>query len=444
MKKNTKKKNITDGEAPEEIKEAPEKTSGKKKNGRKKKWPIVVVSILLVIALLGAFVVTNYRTVLGWFGINKDFSDTELLNEKYAMLNIKETLYDQIDPNLLVGDTDTINILLFGLDEDSLREDSYDVFRPDTIMVISVNFKEGSIKILSVPRDSYVPIYTRGGSKDRVNTSFMFGSYLPYSSSEEMTMNGIKVLKGTVSELLGGININYYIGVNMDTAAKIIDEIGGVYYNLTHDVYYHTDLVFEARDGMWNGPDFILLARQRSYPNGDIDRTSMQQELLKALFNQVKKIKISKIPGVVKLAYESMLTDIDLKTAVSFALGVLDIDTSSIKTATVPGYFGTFNFNSVWIINQNGRVNLIEDFYGFTPTWQAQDELWIVTKDLWEYDESVQSWYYVNQDTEEIVYITEDGKEREKDGNGNYIFDVPSGGGESEGGEEGSGEGGEE
>ena len=211
------------------------KKNKQKKEKKKFRGLIIFLSVLLILAAVAAVALKNYEAILGMFGMSSDFSGQTQDNEKYTMLSVKETLYDNINPDVLLGDTNYINILLFGLDEDESRHDTYTVFRPDTIMLISVNFDSDQISILSIPRDTYVPIYGRSG-KDKINSCFYYGTFMDYDNQEEMFLNGVETLQGTVSNILGGIPIHYYVGVNMDTAAEIIDAMGGVKFNLEHDV----------------------------------------------------------------------------------------------------------------------------------------------------------------------------------------------------------------
>lgn len=350
------------------------KTSVKKKRP-KKKLLIGILSVFLVIVCMVGFVITNHETVLSWFGMSKELT-TALgdKNQKYSMLSLKENLYENFDSDILISDVNTVNILVFGLDENEERHSEYVTFRPDTIMLLSVNFKSGEINLVSIPRDTLVYLPTRGG-KDKINTCFYYGSLEEYDTSEEMFQNGVDTLKSAVSYLFGGININYYVGVNMDTAVDVIDAMGGVTFNLEYDVYYDsTTLFYEAGERVWNGDDFITLARLRGYAEGDIERTRMQQKLLKALFAEIKNIKFTELTSVIKLAYSSLNTDIDMKTAVSFVLAALDIDLSNMQTATFPGNFGNWYGVSYWIIDQNERVPFIQERYGFRPSYLEQDE----------------------------------------------------------------------
>ncbi len=350
------------------------KTSVKKKRP-KKKLIIGILSALLVIVCIVGLIITNHETVLSWFGMSKDITTTlGDKNQKYSMLSIKENLYENFDSDILISDVNTVNILVFGLDENEERHSEYVTFRPDTIMLLSVNFKSGEINLVSIPRDTLVYLPTRGG-KDKINTCFYYGSLEAYDTSEEMFRNGVNTLKSAVSYLFGGININYYVGVNMDTAVDVIDAMGGVTFNLEYDVYYDsTTLFYEAGERVWSGEDFITLARLRGYAEGDIERTRMQQKLLKALFAEIKNIKFTELTSVIKLAYSSLNTDIDMKTAVSFVLAALDIDLSNMQTATFPGNFGNWYGVSYWIIDQNARVPFIQERYGFRPSYLEQDE----------------------------------------------------------------------
>ena len=411
--KKAKPEGRTVSKAPAKTKAAKAAKPGKKK-GRGLKIALTVVG---VIVLLVVFLLTNYQMVLGWFGINKDFSSKLKENEKFSMLSIKESIYNNFDSKLVLGDINTINILLFGLDENEERESEYTIFRPDTIILVSVNFETKKISMLSIPRDSYVPIYGRGG-KDKINTCFYYGSYMDYNTNEELFQNGVNTLVGTVSDLLGGIPINYYVGVNMDTAAAVVDAIGGVYFELDKDVYLDDDTLFyTAQSRVWDGNSFINLARLRGYPGGDVDRTAMQQRLLKALFDAVKGIKLSKIPGVIKIAYESINTNIDMKTAVSFVLAAMDIDTSNITTVTMPGMFGNYYGISYWIINQSARVPLIQQLYGITASYQEQDPTLIIE---YQWDENGHR-YYLDAELKRI-YVDDNGNALPKDENGNWIF----------------------
>ncbi len=82
--------------------------------------------------------------------------------------------------------------------------------RSDTIMVIHIP-SSGRPVLMSIPRDSYVPIPGYGSNK--INAAFAFG--------------GPKLLAKTV-ENLTGLRIDHYMGIGFGGFVHVVDAIGGV------------------------------------------------------------------------------------------------------------------------------------------------------------------------------------------------------------------------
>ncbi|MBO0729368.1 MAG: LCP family protein [Acidimicrobiaceae bacterium] len=83
--------------------------------------------------------------------------------------------------------------------------------RSDSIILLRVTPKTGSLSILSIPRDTLVPI--PGYGVTRVNVAFNSGN----------PQLLVKVLKQDF-----GIEVNHYAGMNFDTFRQIADAVGGV------------------------------------------------------------------------------------------------------------------------------------------------------------------------------------------------------------------------
>ncbi len=361
------------------VKKSVQKKHKKKKKSKKAK--LVTAGIIIAIVLcVGCLIAFNFDTVLAAFGISSDMSEGLQDNKKYTMLTAKEKLFEDVDLNSLFG-TDTINILLFGLDGDESRDSEYTTFRSDTIILVSINFTNKTLSMVSVPRDSYVDIYSRGG-RAKINSCFYYGSLNVEGSDETENFNaGVEVLKGTVSDLFGGIPINYYVGVDMDAATQIVDDIGGVYYEHPGDVYAAGLYQFPGGNRVYSGYEFLVMARNRDYSEGDIQRTSVQRDLIKALFNQVKTMKITKLPKVISTAMKAMKTDMKVRDAVSLGLSLMkDFDSSSISSATFPGTFGNLYGISYWIIDQSARVDFIASNYGISTSYLSQDPTFIAAE----------------------------------------------------------------
>lgn len=346
-------------------KKAQKKKSRKK--GRGLKILALIVCILVIVATLS---VAYLQGLIGGESVfGQDFANSK----KYQKLYKKYNLYGDIDVNSAFSDTNVVNILMFGIDENAEREDDYVIFRPDTIILVSINLNTCEISMISIPRDSYVYIYNRNG-KDKINASFYYGSLETDSEdADEIFDCGVETLVGTVSELLGGIPINYYIGVDMDGVVGIIDYLGGVEVDVPEEV--ETDYMYLPQGVQtMDGTTFLAYARCREYTRGDIDRVSIQQMLLIDLFDAVKQQPIVKFPSLIGRVYKIVKTNITIKQALALGMTLMNnFSSENISAETMPGMFGNYYGISYWVINQSERVDLVYEHFGITISPDSQD-----------------------------------------------------------------------
>jgi LCP family protein required for cell wall assembly len=157
--------------------------------------------------------------------------------------------------------------------------------RSDTMVVLHVD-GDGT-KILSIPRDLYVPIAGTDGS-GKINAAFN---------------GGPPRLLQTISEALD-LPINRYIEVDFVSFAGVVDGLGGITIDFPHPV---TDPnsglnVTEAGPQELNGEQALAYVRSRHYtesidgqqvedPRGDIGRIERQQLFLSTVFAKLSDTK---------------------------------------------------------------------------------------------------------------------------------------------------------
>ncbi len=371
------KKDMPENSKKEKTRSSASGKRGKRRGGfnvsRRGKLAIGIVCCVIILLIV---VAANITTVLGMFGINSDLSGQLSENKKYSMFTAKETLYSGSDSTAFWGDSELINILVFGLDRTEERDQEYTIYRPDTIMLVSINADGKIITVVSIPRDSYVTIAGHG-VKDKINACFAYGA--SGSTSAEKFAGGLACLEDTVSNLLGGVPINYYIGIDMDGAAGIVDTVGGVDFNISSPIYAKDGtLMYAVGMNHLDGARFVQLARMRNYSEGDIQRVQVQQALIKALFSTVQSMSISKIPKVISQIYAILKTDISITDAYALGMTLIDnLSVDNIVTGTVPGLFGSLKGLSYWIIDQPARVSFIKQYYGVSVSQLAQDPTFI-------------------------------------------------------------------
>jgi LCP family protein required for cell wall assembly len=172
-------------------------------------------------------------------------------------------------------DSGPLNILVAGLDERSgltprqqamlhvgSNQGEVDT---DTLMLVHVSADHRSVRVVSLPRDSWVNIPGHGFNK--INSALALG--------------GPQLMVQTVEQLTG-LTINDYVEVNFLGFVKVIDALGGVNICLPYavdDPYSGLDL--SAGEHHVNGITALEFARDRhSFPTSDLARIQDQQQLI--------------------------------------------------------------------------------------------------------------------------------------------------------------------
>lgn len=323
----------------EESKE--EKKKGKNKGKKKHTFLRVVLILLLIIIILGA--IFGYRIYKrysedGWSGVTK-----EILGHDENTVNTLDKIYC-----LILGQSQTLT---------------------DTIMVASYDPKTQEAALLSIPRDTFI-----GESKayasayDKINAVY--------------STRGIDSLLEDVRDLTG-LNIQYYLKVDTEALKVLVDEIGGVYFEVPIDMHY-TDkgqgLYIDLKAGyqLLDGDKAEQVVRFRhnsdgsTYPSEyggeDLGRMRTQRAFLTALLEQViEKMDLNTIFSFLDIAENYVETNLDFDAIKDYVPYVLEFNVDDLKTATLPGIAEYANGVAIYSADsEESKVTINELFYGIT------------------------------------------------------------------------------
>lgn len=229
----------------------------KRKNIKKikklKKWPWVIAVIGLII---------------GGFAFSVFFDLTSTLKGMYKPIDRESS--EKREEEVVFVNQDPFSVLILGVDE---REG--DTGRSDTMIVMAVNPKLKTTKMVSIPRDTYTEIVGHG-TTDKLNHAYAFG--------------GIQMSLDSVENLLD-IPIDYVMEVNMEGFQSIVDAVGGVSVNNPFE-FTQDSIQYAAGDITLDGKEALSYVRMRKDdPNGDFGRQDRQKQVIEGVLREGTSVK---------------------------------------------------------------------------------------------------------------------------------------------------------
>ncbi len=254
--------------------------------------------------------------------------------------------------------TRPVNILVMGIDEvPGANENSEDIFtgRTDTLLLVRINPQDGSVKVMSIPRDTRVQI--PGYGMDKINQANVEG--------------GPELVAQTVAYNLGNIQIDRYVRVSTEAFQEIVDLVGGIEVNVPKRMEYtdHTQKLYIDLYPGWqtlNGDQAEQFARYRKDESGDIGRVQRQQMLLKALRERLTNpTVIPKLPQMARVVQRYLDTNLSVEEMLALANFALELDSSDLHMVMLPGRFSgsTEYLASYWLPNWEASAAIIQDFF---------------------------------------------------------------------------------
>jgi polyisoprenyl-teichoic acid--peptidoglycan teichoic acid transferase len=159
---------------------------------------------------------------------------------------------------------DPFSVLMLGTDATN------DKGRTDTIIVLTVNPTNNSVKMLSIPRDTRTEIIGKGFD-DKINHAHAFG--------------GVEMAMETVENFLD-IPIDYYMKVNMEGFEDIVNVVGGVTINNAFE-FSQDGVQFPKGEITLTGEQALPYVRMRKQdPNGDFGRNTRQRAIIQAVIKE--------------------------------------------------------------------------------------------------------------------------------------------------------------
>ncbi len=204
-------------------------------------------------------------------------------------------------------------VLLMGVDseQDGLTKDA--AFNGDSLMLITFNPNTLNATVLSIPRDTYVPIMCFANHKKNKIT--------------HASWQGVSCMQKTI-ENFTGIDIDYYVKMNFKGVVDLVDALGGIDVDVPFKFceqnsdrqFGSSTICLNTGEQHLNGEQALALARHRkTLALGDIQRGLNQQLVIEGMLKKVSTIdSLDKINDLLNTVSKNMDTNLTTNQILSF------------------------------------------------------------------------------------------------------------------------------
>ncbi|MCS0654769.1 LytR family transcriptional regulator [Cytobacillus firmus] len=222
------------------------------KRKKKPKW-LKMIGILFLVLLIagGSYAFMVYKSL------------TDAVETMHQPIDREKS--DKRPEKITLDKREPFSVLMLGVDERS-----GDKGRSDTMIVLTVNPNDKSIKMLSIPRDTRTEIAGKG-FEDKINHAYAFGN-------EEMSM-------ATVENFLD-IPLDYYIKVNMEGFKDIVDAVGGITVNSSLAFNQGGHKFAEGANNLNGDAALAYVQMRKQDPNGDFGRQDRQRQIIQGVIKK--------------------------------------------------------------------------------------------------------------------------------------------------------------
>ncbi|EEK80419.1 LytR family transcriptional regulator [Bacillus cereus] len=279
-----------------------ENTRSKPKKSKKKTK--IIISVILFFLIIGG----GYT----WFLVNKASSAVRNAAHDLARGD-KSNLRDKAVKPI----TNNVSVLIMGVDESDVRGKEYgEAIRTDALLLATFNKDSKTVKLLSIPRDTYtyIPVEKK---KDKITHAHAYGS------TKNGKDGGPQASIDAVEKLLN-VPVDYFVKFNFKSFMKIVDDLGGIEVDVPvefteQDSNDNADAI-HLKKGVQklNSEEALALARTR-HIDSDAMRGQRQQLVIEAILKKLTSVgSVTKVGNIIDDIDGQFVTNLTFDDMLSF------------------------------------------------------------------------------------------------------------------------------
>lgn len=267
---------------------------------------------------------------------NKEIDAMFITSSYISMFSSKEEFHDIADKTKVIYEKNknsikkddlsnkTLNepftLLIMGVDSSSSSLKKSNSFNGDTLILITFNPNTMNATILSIPRDTRVPIVcAKNKAKNKINSAGLYG---------------VDCVMNTITNFTG-IEIDYWVKVNFQGVVSLVNALGGIEVDVPYAFCeqdsqrrFGKNMIYVEKGlQTLNGEQALAFARNRhtwpkycgkkysKYTSNDFIRGQNQQQLINSMINKLKQVNsLNEVYDILNIVGDNIDTNIDKDT----------------------------------------------------------------------------------------------------------------------------------
>lgn len=239
---------------------------------------------------------------------------------------------------------DKLHLLCIGVDKyvpmDERVEGSNSIGQADAIFLLSVDLKEKSMDIVSIPRDTIVTIEKYYSDLEYIGQEEA-QICLQYAYADGLERS-CELMVDRVEELFEGIEIDGYVSFNLSAVHELNHALGGVTVTVEDQITAWAMGVELGSEVMltWDNISIFIRSRDKQDTESAYERTLRYKEFITAFIEQGIEV-VKKDPGVVLTMLEILeghvLTDLQVSDIANLSAHLVGMSMEDVRYHTLEG-----------------------------------------------------------------------------------------------------------
>ncbi len=251
-----------------------------------------------------------------------------------------------------------VNIMILGISATDY------VNHAEVIKVVSFEPGTGFIDVVSIPRDTKIPVPHSVTWKKIEKANEIYARYKQDIKDADKVFEKFSAkLERFMDKRL---DIDYYIQIDYKSFTEIVDSLGGLKIEVMRPLDYDDNaqqLHIHISSGInhFDGEEALKYVKYRNKITGDIGRLARQHKFIEKIIEKINSPSIIvRMPKIIKAIFRTLSTNLIVPDIMTFIDVARSIEMKNIRMQQLPGESEIRWGKSYWNVDREGMSDLLD------------------------------------------------------------------------------------